>query len=79
MSTPNAACRKPVDVCAAVASRPRRAPSNGRLMRAAREEKLRTAFAPIQMVFSIDGTTVATHYVEGDGTTTTLTATTPRA
>jgi len=35
--------------------------------RKAREEKLRAAFPPILMAFSIDGKTVATDMVEGDG------------
>ena len=44
---------------------PRRPPSEEE--RKAREEKLRQAFPPILMTFSIDGKGVASDYVEGDG------------
>ncbi|HEY6509498.1 MAG TPA: DUF1592 domain-containing protein, partial [Vicinamibacterales bacterium] len=44
---------------------PRRPPTDEE--RKAREEKLRQAFPPILMSFSIDGTQVASDYVEGDG------------
>ena len=44
---------------------PRRPPTDEE--RKAREEKLRQAFPPILMTFSIDGTQVASDYVEGDG------------
>ena len=44
---------------------PRRPPTDEE--RKAREEKLRQAFPPILMTFSVDGTQVASDYVEGDG------------
>ena len=44
---------------------PRRPPTDEE--RQAREEKLRQAFPPILMTFSVDGTQVASDYVEGDG------------
>jgi uncharacterized protein DUF1592/uncharacterized protein DUF1588/uncharacterized protein DUF1587/uncharacterized protein DUF1585/uncharacterized protein DUF1595/cbb3-type cytochrome c oxidase subunit III len=44
---------------------PRRPPTDEE--RRAREEKLRQAFPPILMVFSVDGKQVASDYVEGDG------------
>jgi hypothetical protein len=44
---------------------PRRQPTDEE--RRAREEKLRQAFPPILMTFSIDGTAVKSEYVEGDG------------
>ena len=44
---------------------PRRPPTEEE--RKAREEKLRQAFPPILMTFSIDGKQVASDYVEGDG------------
>ncbi len=44
---------------------PRRPPTDEE--RKAREEKLRQAFPPILMTFSIDGTQAASDYVEGDG------------
>ena len=55
----------PVDPSRGRGAGPRRAPTEED--RKAREEKLRQAFPPILMVFSIDGSTVQSEYVEGDG------------